>query len=102
MFSQVCVCSNFVGGRGGYPVPGLSGGYPSQVCVGGGTPSQAWMGGVAHPRSGWEDTHWVPPPVMVGGTPFSHEGTQWVSPIQTLDGVPPPYPDLGWGTRPPP
>ena len=69
MFSQVCVCSTF--GEGGYPVPGL--------WVGGGTPSQVWVG-VPHPRYGG-----YPIPGLGGGYP-----------IPGLVGGGLPYPRSGW------
>ena len=68
---------------GGYPVPGLGGGYtPFQVWVGG-TSSHVWWG-VPHPRSGW-------------GVLYSADG--WY-PIQdqTRRGYPPSK--TGWGTPP--
>ena len=73
--------STFVGGgEGGYPIPGLDGGTPSQVQT----------GRVPHPRSGW------------GGTPsqvWTGEGVLQGTPCPRLDGVPP-CPDLGWGVLP--
>ena len=60
---------------GGYPIP-CPGGYPSQV----------WGEGIPHPRSGQGGGYH-----LRWGTPPSG---------QTWDGVPPPQPDLGWGTLP--
>ena len=75
---------------GGYPVPGLRGGTPSQVW--GGTPSQVWGGGTLsqvqgvprHRSRHYPIQTWgvpkVPPPAGPGmGYP----------PSQTWDGVPP-------------
>ena len=85
------VCPH-LGGRGGYPIPGLGGGTLSQVCV--------WGGGVLHPRSGWG----VPCPrsgwggtlsqVWVGGT----LSKVWMGgyPIPGLCGGLP-HPRSGWG-----
>ena len=72
MFSQVCLCSTFGGGRGG---------TPSQVWLGGDTPSQVWLGGVPHPRSTW-------------GTP---PDLGWGTSLDLGRGTPP---ELGWGNPP--
>ena len=86
MFSQVCVCSTL--GGGGYPIPGLAGGTPSQFR---GVPP--WT------RSGWgippdlgQDT---PPPTRSGWGPPPDLGQG--TPPRNWDGVPP---GPGTGTRP--
>ena len=73
---------------GGYPIPE---GYPGQVLMVGGTPSQVWGGG-------------VPQPGLDGGMEYPPD-LGWATPHhQDLAGVPPypgmdtPPPDLGWGT----
>ena len=90
----------------GYPIPGLDGGVPHPAD--GDTPTQVWMGGVPHARSGWgrgypipcldgvpHPTDGVPPSKIRMGYPhqnlmgYLHPG---------LDGVPPSK--TGWGTPP--
>ena len=105
MFSQVCVCSTFGGGGGypiqlmggggggvphlsspgGYPIPGLDGGYPlaRTRCH---TP-QDWMG--------------YPLARIVWCAPLTRTGCSTPpSPQPGLDGVPPPRPGLD-GVPPP-
>ena len=54
---------------GGYPVPSLGWGTPSQVWMVGGTPSKGWMvRGVPHPRAGWWWGGYPSQVWMVGGT----------------------------------
>ena len=65
MFSQVCVCSTFRSGQGGYPISGLDGGYQIPGLVGeGGTPFCWPMGYPGYPPSkiGWG----TPPPFRPG------------------------------------
>ena len=98
---------------GGYPIPGLVGGTPSQVWQGG-TPSQVWPGGT--PSQVWPGGYPSPTPGM-GYPPDQGQGTPWiwdgvpprtwdrVPPLDLGQGIPPRpgtgyLPDLGWGTPP--
>ena len=67
--------------RGGYPIPGLE--------------------GVPHPDLVRGVVPQVPPPGPEMGYPPATPGMGYPpSPSQIWDGVPPPWPDLGWGTPP--
>ena len=85
---------------GGYPIPGLDGGYHSQLM---GYPIPGLDGGVPYPRSGWEvfpGKDWMEYPLVQTwergmGVPPSKMG--WGTPIQEdLTGYPPSK--IRWGT----
>ena len=97
----------------GYSIPGLDEGYPFpgldpiSGLDGGGTPSQVWMGGVLHPRSGWGG-YSIPGldggvlhPRSGWGVPHLRSGWGW-HPIPGLDGgytiLGQPPLSAGWGT----